>query len=129
MNATRPTAKTARRFRIKRVYEPAARDDGLRVLVDRLWPRGVRKDDPRIDGWSKDVAPSSELRRWYNHDLDRYDEFVARYEHELDGPGAAKALGTLRQLTAAGTVTLLTSARDVEHGHLVVLRRLLEQRR
>ena len=69
---------------------PARADDGVRVLADRLWPRGVRKDDPRIDRWIKDVAPSSELRRWYNHDLERYDEFVARYEHELEEPIAAK---------------------------------------
>ena len=115
-------------MRIARIYDPREPDDGLRVLADRLWPRGVRKDDPRIDRWIKDVAPSSELRRWYSHDLDRYDEFVARYERELDEPGAAKALGELRQLTAAGTVTLVTSARDVDHGHLVVLRRLLEKR-
>jgi uncharacterized protein YeaO (DUF488 family) len=115
-------------MRMARIYDPAEPDDGLRVLADRLWPRGVRKGDPRIDRWINDVAPSSELRRWYNHDLDRYDEFVARYEHELDEPVAAKALRDLRQLAEAGTVTLLTPAKDVEHGHLVVLRRLLENR-
>jgi uncharacterized protein YeaO (DUF488 family) len=114
--------------RIARIYDPPEPDDGLRVLADRLWPRGVRKDDPRIDRWIKDVAPSSELRRWYNHDLDRYDEFVARYEHELDEPVAAKALRDLRHLVKDRTVTLLTSAKDVEHGHLVVLRRVLEKR-
>ena len=115
-------------MRIARIYDPPQPDDGIRVLVDRLWPRGVRKDDPRIDRWIKQVAPSSDLRRWYTHDLDRYDEFVARYEHELEDPVAAKALGELRELAHAGPVTLLTSARDVEHGHLVVLRRLLETR-
>ena len=115
-------------MRMARIYDPAEPDDGLRVLADRLWPRGVRRDDPRIDSWIKDVAPSSELRRWYNHDLDRYDEFVARYEHELDEPVAAKVLCDIRQLAETGTVTLLTSAKDVEHGHLVVLRRLLEKR-
>jgi uncharacterized protein YeaO (DUF488 family) len=116
-------------MRIARIYDPPQPDDGIRVLVDRLWPRGVRKDDPRIDRWIKQVAPSSDLRRWYNHDLDRYDEFVARYEHELEDPVAAKALGELRELADAEPVTLLTSARDVEHGHLVVLKRLLQKRR
>ena len=116
-------------MRIARIYDPPEPDDGLRVLADRLWPRGVRKDDPRIDRWIKDVAPSSELRRWYNHDPDRYDEFVARYEHELNEPAAAEALGELRELVDAGNVTLLTSAKDVEHGHLVVLRRLLVKRK
>ncbi len=116
-------------MRIARIYDPPQPDDGVRVLADRLWPRGVRKDDPRIDRWMKDVAPSSDLRRWYNHERDRYDEFVARYEQELEEPTAAKALGELRELTDAGPVTLLTSAKDVEHGHLVVLKRLLGKRR
>jgi uncharacterized protein YeaO (DUF488 family) len=113
-------------MRIARIYDPREPDDGVRVLADRLWPRGVRKDDPRIDRWLKDVAPSSDLRRWYNHDPKRYDEFVARYQDELEEPSAAKALDELRGLAADGPVTLLTSAKDVEHGHLVVLRRLLE---
>jgi uncharacterized protein YeaO (DUF488 family) len=115
-------------MRIARIYDPPQPDDGVRVLADRLWPRGVRKDDPRIDRWIKDVAPSSELRRWFSHDLDRYEEFVARYEHELEDPVAAEALGELRELAHAGPVTLLTSAKDVEHGHLAVLKRLLETR-
>jgi uncharacterized protein YeaO (DUF488 family) len=115
-------------MRIARIYDPSEPGDGLRVLVDRLWPRGVRKDDPRIDRWMKDVAPSSELRQWYHHEPDRFNEFVARYEHELDEPVTAKALRELRQLSDAGPVTLLTSAKDVEHGHLVVLKRLLEKR-
>ena len=114
-------------MRIARIYDPPEPGDGHRVLADRLWPRGVRKDDPRIDRWIRDVAPSSQLRRWYNHDLERYDEFVARYEHELEDPAAADALDELRQLAANGPVTLLTSAKDVEHGHLVVLQRLLER--
>ena len=114
-------------MRIARIYDSPEPDDGARVLVDRLWPRGVRKDDPRIDRWIKDVAPSSELRRWYNHDLDRYDEFVARYQQELDDPVAADALGELREYAETGRLTLLTSAKDVAHGHLVVLKRLLEK--
>jgi uncharacterized protein YeaO (DUF488 family) len=112
-------------MRIARIYDPPRPDDGVRVLADRLWPRGVRKSDPRIDRWSKEVAPSSELRRWYNHDLGRHKEFVARYERELEDPVAAKALGELRDLAKAGHITLLTAAKDLEHGHLVVLKRLL----
>jgi uncharacterized protein YeaO (DUF488 family) len=115
--------------RIARIYDPPQPDDGVRVLADRLWPRGVRKDDPRIDRWIKDVAPTSDLRRWYNHDPARYVEFVARYEHELEEPQAAQALAELRRLAHAEPVTLLTSAKDVEHGHLVVLKRLLAKRR
>jgi uncharacterized protein YeaO (DUF488 family) len=115
-------------MRVARIYDPPRPDDGVRVLADRLWPRGVRKNDRRIDRWIKEVAPSSELRRWYSHDLDRYAEFVVRYEHELEDPVVANALGELRDLANAGPVTLLTSAKDVEHGHLVVLKRLLETR-
>ncbi len=115
-------------MRLARVYDTPQPDDGLRILVDRLWPRGFRKDDPRIDRWCKDVAPSSELRRWYNHDPARYEAFVARYESELESPGAAAALEEVRGLVNDGPVTLLTSAKDVEHGHLPVLARLLEER-
>lgn len=114
-------------IRIARVYSAPGADDGVRVLADRLWPRGFRKDDPRIDRWCKDVAPSSELRRWYNHDPARRAEFVARFERELEDATAAAALDELRELVGRGPVTLLTSAKDVEHGHLVVLARLLEQ--
>ena len=115
--------------RIARIYDLIEADDGVRVLADRLWPRGVRKNDPRIDRWVKDVAPSSELRRWYHHDLDRYDEFVARYERELEDATAMTALGELRELARSGSITLLTSAKDVEHGHLVVLKGLLQRQR
>jgi uncharacterized protein YeaO (DUF488 family) len=116
-------------MRLARIYDPPEPGDGVRVLADRLWPRGVRKDDPRIDRWIKDVAPSSELRRWYNHDLARFEAFVARYQDELHGPVAAEALNELRRLRDEGPITLLTSAKDVEHGHLAVLARLLEGRR
>jgi uncharacterized protein YeaO (DUF488 family) len=114
-------------MRIARVYDAPEAGHGLRVLVDRLWPRGVRKEDPRIDRWCKDVAPSSELRRWYQHDPQRYDEFVARYKQELQHPVAAAALDELRQVARNGPITLLTSAKEVELGHVVVLARLLEQ--
>jgi uncharacterized protein YeaO (DUF488 family) len=116
-------------MRLARVYDERQSDDGLRVLVDRLWPRGVRKGDPRIDQWIKDVAPSSPLRQWYGHDPHRYDEFVARYERELDDPKAAAALAELRELVKTGPVTLLTSSKELDRGHLPVLARHLKGRR
>lgn len=98
---------------IKRVYEPESRSDGLRILVERLWPRGIRKEDLHADSWEKVVAPSSELRKWYGHDVSRWPEFRRRYRKELNGnPDAWRQI-----LDAARTrkVTLLFSARDVEH--------------
>jgi len=106
-------------IRAARVYDrPAA---GHRVLVDRLWPRGVRKDDAPFDAWLKDVAPSTELRHWYGHDPQRFDEFAARYRHELEQPAAAAALDRLRAAAAGGTLVLVTATREVELSHLAVL--------
>ena len=103
---------------VARVYDPPNPD---RVFVDRLWPRGIRKDDPRIGRWLKDVTPSNDLRRWYHAHTDRYADFVARYREELaEGPAAA-ALAELRDLAAAGDVELATAAKDVEHSHVPVL--------
>lgn len=116
-------------MRLARVYDPPQPGDGERILVDRLWPRGIRKDDRRIDRWCKDVAPSSDLRRWYHHDAAAYDEFVARYQHELDSPAGAAALAELRGRLGHGPVVLLTATRQLEHSHLPVLARLLQQRR
>jgi uncharacterized protein YeaO (DUF488 family) len=114
-------------MRLARFYDPPQKDDGERILVDRLWPRGIRKDDPRIDRWCKDVAPSSELRHWYNHDPARYDEFVARYERELDGLDAAAALDELRSRLGEGPVMLVTATKKLEQSHLPVLARVLRQ--
>src|SRR6516164_1527794 len=110
------------RIRVGRVYDDPSHDDGQRVLVDRLWPRGFRKDDPRVGTWFKDVAPSKELREWYNHQPERFDEFVARYREELQG---SAALDELRKLTKRGVVTLVTATRDVEGSHVAVLATLL----
>jgi uncharacterized protein YeaO (DUF488 family) len=105
--------------RIKRVYEEAEADDGYRVLVDRLWPRGVSKDRAEIDEWLKDVAPSPDLRTWFGHRPERFDEFAERYAAELDG---APALEHLRELVGAhDTVTLVIAAKDPEHNHALVL--------
>jgi uncharacterized protein YeaO (DUF488 family) len=110
------------RIRVARVYDDPSTDDGRRVLVDRLWPRGFRKDDPRVGTWLKDVAPSNELRGWYNHQPERFDEFAARYREELQGSGAFEEL---RKLTKRGVVTLVTATRDVRGSHVAVLATLL----
>ncbi|QNP68459.1 DUF488 family protein [Streptomyces roseirectus] len=111
--------------RVRRVYEPPSPDDGLRVLVDRLWPRGLTKDAARVDAWPKDLTPSTELRRWYHADEGSYEEFARRYEGELAEPGAARLLEEVRESAATGTVTLLTSAKVPEESHAAVLLRLL----
>lgn len=104
---------------IKRVYEPASEDDGYRVLVDRIWPRGVSKQQARLDEWDKDVAPSSELRAWFGHDPAKFQEFRTRYLAELrDNPG----LERLRERAEHGVVTLVYSAHDEMHNQAVVLR-------
>src|ERR1700758_4702570 len=90
-------------IRTARIYEDVRSDEGQRVLVDRIWPRGIRKDDPRIGIWRKDVAPSKELREWYHHQPERFDEFASRYEAELSG---TPALEELRKLTKRGRLTL-----------------------
>jgi uncharacterized protein YeaO (DUF488 family) len=111
------------RIRVARVYDPPSPDDGRRVLVDRLWPRGFRKDDPRVGTWFKDVAPSKELRGWYNHQPERFDEFAARYRKDLQG---SEALDELRKLNKRGVVTLVTATREVQGSHAAVLATLLQ---
>ena len=108
------------RVRLKRVYEPATSDDGTRILVDRLWPRGLSKADAGLDLWLKDIAPSTELRRWFGHDPNRWPEFRQRYRRELAQHTAE--LDQLRALAGQGTVTLLYGARDEQHNDAVVLR-------
>ncbi|MEV7566046.1 DUF488 domain-containing protein [Streptomyces tanashiensis] len=115
--------------RVRRVYEEPSPDDGVRVLVDRLWPRGLKKTDARIDEWPKALTPSTELRRWYHGPEGEYEEFSRRYEAELDAPEAAAALDRLRDLAAEGTVTLLTAAKDPSVSHTSVLRHSLEAAR
>ncbi|MFI5062953.1 MAG: DUF488 domain-containing protein [Streptosporangiales bacterium] len=112
--------------RIGRIYDAPSSRDGARVLVDRIWPRGVRKADARLDAWARDVAPSHELRRWYGHDPAKFTEFRRRYAAELSQGPARAALDGLRALLAAGPVTLLTATRDVEHSQAAVLAGLLQ---
>ncbi len=114
--------------RVRRVYEEPEPQDGSRVLVDRLWPRGLRKDAARFDEWAKDVAPSTELRTWYGHDPAKFGEFCRRYTAELAEGTSRAALDHLAALAAAGgPVTLLTATRDVDHSQAEVLAGLLRQ--
>src|SRR5262249_51865407 len=106
---------------IKRVYDPRQPGDGLRILIDRLWPRGLSKDTLKLDRWVKELAPSNELRRWYGHDPERFDEFRRRYLAELEAPPAGEALEELRRRAEKGGVTLLTATRDVDHSGAAVL--------
>jgi uncharacterized protein YeaO (DUF488 family) len=107
--------------RVRRVYDPPSPADGQRVLVDRLWPRGLSKSAAALDEWVKAVAPSDELRRWYGHEVDKFAEFRDRYETELQAPERADALAHLRDLADSGPLTLLTATRDVEHSQAAVL--------
>ncbi|MFF7529981.1 DUF488 domain-containing protein [Streptomyces bobili] len=111
--------------RVRRVYDPPEPGDGVRVLVDRLWPRGLAKDAARVDEWPKGLTPSNELRRWYHAGEGSYEEFARRYEAELAEPDAAGLLDRVRELADAGPVTLLTAVKEPEHSHAAVLARLL----
>ena len=112
--------------KLKRAYEPANSDDGYRVLVDRLWPRGVTKDRACLDLWLKDVAPSTELRQWFSHDPARWVEFRQRYLAELHQlPGRPEAVAQLVQLAARGHLTLVYGAREQDYNHAVLLRDVL----
>lgn len=114
-------------IKLKRAYDEAAKSDGFRVLVDRLWPRGVSKDDAAIDLWLKEIAPSDNLRKWFGHEADKWSEFRTRYVEELDALG--DALDPLRDaLKQHGTVTLVFGAKDTEHNNAVALRDYLENR-
>jgi uncharacterized protein YeaO (DUF488 family) len=108
---------------MKRAYDPPIEADGVRVLVDRLWPRGLTKKSAAIDQWPKDVTPSTELRKWFHHDPDRWDEFRRRYLAELKDKGSE--IEALRKLAQAGPITLIYAARDTPHLHATVLRDVL----
>ncbi|MPY74896.1 MAG: DUF488 family protein [Alphaproteobacteria bacterium] len=118
---------TRRRVRLKRTYEPAEPSDGLRVLVDRLWPRGLRKDEAQVDLWLKEIAPSAELRRWFGHDPARWEAFQRKYREEWRD--RAELLQTLQDALHRGPVTLLFAARDREHNDAVVLKDVLDRGR
>ncbi len=113
--------------KLKRAYEPAARGDGYRVLVERLWPRGIRKEELALDEWRKEVAPSGQLRQWFHHDPERWVEFKLRYLKELKEPAASEQLHALAARAAARTLTLIFSSHDTEHNNAVVLKGEIER--
>jgi uncharacterized protein YeaO (DUF488 family) len=110
---------------LKRAYEEPAASDGTRVLVERLWPRGISKERARIDLWLKDVAPSTELRQWFHHDPQKFPEFRRRYKAELQSEAAQEGLTKLRELAKQGQLTLVFAAHDAAYSNAVVLRDLL----
>ncbi|MEU6660136.1 DUF488 family protein [Streptomyces sp. NPDC046821] len=124
---TERTKKNEPHFRVRRVYDPPSPDDGVRVLVDRLWPRGVSKEKADVQEWLKELTPSAELRSWYHEDRDsRFPEFERRYRDELELPDRVEETDRLRELAQEHTVTLVTSVKDIEHSHVPVLVRHLD---
>src|ERR1700752_4743214 len=120
--AKRPRAKTD--IHVKRVYEPLGSEDGLRILIDRLWPRGLSKNTLKLDAWVKHLSPSNALRKWYQHDPKKFTEFRRRYIAELKLQG--EALDELRETVRGHTVTLLTATKELDLSHATVLRELLD---
>mgnify|MGYP001439680399 CR=1 FL=1 len=118
--------QSAERIRLRRVYDPPTPNDGLRILVDRLWPRGLTKEAARVDLWLRDVAPSNELRRWYGKDLTKWEEFRSRYLQEL--AERPEAIEPLLDAARRGPITLLYGKRDERHNQAVVLKAVLEER-
>lgn len=113
-------------IKIKRAYDPPAKTDGTRILVERLWPRGIKKEALKLDDWLKDAAPSTELRKWFSHDPAKWPEFQRRYRAELDEH--PDAWQPLVEAAKAGKVTLLFSSHDTEHNNVVALKAYLEER-
>jgi uncharacterized protein YeaO (DUF488 family) len=110
------------RIEIRRIYDLRPGGNDHRVLVDRLWPRGIRKEEAAVDEWAKDLAPSTDLRRWYGHDPAKFDEFARRYREELHADPAADGVARIRALSRKQPVTLVTATRDLEHSGALVLR-------
>jgi len=125
----RPRRTAVADYRVKRVYQPPAAEDGLRVLVDRLWPRGLTKEKARVDLWLKDIAPSDALRRMVHDDPDRWAEFEAAYAQELEQEPAKSAVAQLRALGKTRTVTLLYAVRNDARNNATALKRRLEKRK
>ena len=113
-------------IQLRRAYEPAEPGDGFRVLVDRIWPRGLKKEEPAIDLWLKDAAPSSELRKWFGHDPAKWDEFRKRYAEELDRK--PDVVRFLQEKSRSGTLTLVFAAKDAEHSNAAALKEYLKAR-
>ncbi len=111
--------------KIKRIYDPASPDDGKRILIDRLWPRGIKKEEAKIDEWLRDIAPSTELRKWFSHDPEKWQEFKKRYKRELTDKG--ELLRKLKAEAKKGTITLLFAAKDTKHMNAAVLKEVLDK--
>lgn len=112
-------------IKIKRIYQPAEPTDGHRVLVDRLWPRGITRERAKVDEWLKEIAPSHELRKWFHKEPEQWNEFERRYVKELRSPLKKELIEQLRDRAAGGTITLLFSVRDEIRNHAIVLRNVL----
>ncbi len=111
--------------KLKRVYEPPDREDGKRILIDRLWPRGIKKEDAKIDEWIKEIAPSTELRKWFSHDPVKWPEFRRRYRKELKD--MSDVVTRLTEQAKRSTITLLFAAKDAAHANAVVLKEVIDQ--
>lgn len=121
------TSHTPLTVTVERLYDHPEPEPGARIFVDRLWPRGIRKDAFHYDDWAKDLAPSSELRAWYSHEVAHFREFRARYLAELESDSGQAAIGRVKELAAGRPLVLLTAVRDLEHSHAVVLAEFLSQ--
>lgn len=121
------TRSRLRTVAIRRIYDVPGKGEGYRVLVDRLWPRGIKRTPDLFDEWAKDVAPSDQLRRWYGHDQEKYHEFARRYRAELEQQPAVEAVARLADISRHEPVTLLTATRDVAHSGAQVLSGVLER--
>jgi uncharacterized protein YeaO (DUF488 family) len=114
-------------IKLRRLYDPPEKREGYRVLVDRLWPRGVKKEALAADAWMKDLGPSHALRKWFHHDPTRFAEFARRYRKELERPAVRPLLAELRRRSASGPLTLLYSARDRVHNQAVIIKKVIER--
>jgi uncharacterized protein YeaO (DUF488 family) len=112
-------------IKIKRVYDPPEPEDGKRILIDRLWPRGIKKENLKMDEWLKEIAPSDKLRKWFSHDPKKYEEFKKRYVKELEDK--SEILERIRREAKKGRVTILFSAKDTEHNNATVMKELLKE--
>ncbi len=115
------------KIHIKRIYEDKAQGDGTRILVDRIWPRGIKKEDAEIDDWAKDLAPSTEARKDFNHDPDKFEEFSERYEQELEQSDEVQDYIDKLKADKPQNLTLLFAAKDTEHNHALVLQKYLQK--
>jgi uncharacterized protein YeaO (DUF488 family) len=114
-------------LKTKRAYDKKEESDGKRILIDRLWPRGVSKTEAGIDEWLKDLGPSTELRKWFGHDPEKWAEFQKKYEKELSAPEQKQLLDEITKIAARSTVTLIYSAKDTEHSNVKVLEQILQK--